>query len=848
MAFFKSRVKDGGKTKSRKEMPIETMHQHRCRVCPRNNDSNLINPKIEPTGASKKCRVYILGEAPGENEDKRGRQFVGKSGRLLRDNLPGRWDKHIRWNNTIRCRPPKNRDPLPQEIECCRKLQEEDIAEHKPEVIVLVGGVPTNWMFPKNKRGIGAWRGRLIPVQVAGHKCFAYPILHPSGVLRRSGGSKYKSDGQKVFERDLQQLFRALKDGLPEPVVTDPETYFDGIDTLERGDERDLQKLRKMLRRMARERVCGIDIETKNLRPYKEDSKILTCSITTRKHGTLAFPVHKTDAWRKPSLAKKAAAALDEFLRSDCRKVCHNATFEQEWFAYDYGMDVLDATRWGDTMALAYALDSRKGMLNLGILTQLHFGFNVKELSEVDTRGNLDAVPTPELLLYNGLDSKWTLELYFVLKKLCRKAKLLHVEQERVRTGISAVGAQLAGVPVHWDTVKKLDRQLQRLMRKEIRKGRKTRAWAKFAAKVGRDPNPDSHPDMVELFDKIMKVRACRTDSGGVTTNDAVLSKLPEKRYPVAPIILEMRSIGTVKGTFIDPLPELVYPDGRLHTNYNTMFTTSSRFSSEDPNLQNWPKHKWKIIRQIIQDADGNIWVISFDYGQIEARVIAMASKDDVFVQMLWDEYDVHMEWAQRIHDEWKGCLKAMHIDGKWSDDGVPKLYRQEVKNKWVFPLFFGSNERSVAENLNMPGEVAKHLYREFWSVFEGIKEWQEELLSFYDKNGYVETLTGKRRNAPCSYNEIINHPIQGTASDIVVDAGNRLRKKGFQYNLNVHDDLTFLMRNDPKQIKAIAKEMCRPSFDFINVPLLIEIEAGKNWAEQKPIGEYSSDKDFKFH
>jgi DNA polymerase-1 len=346
-----------------------------------------------------------------------------------------------------------------------------------------------------------------------------------------------------------------------------------------------------------------------------------------------------------------------------------------------------------------------------------------------------------------------------------------------------------------------------------------------------------------------MHVKECKTASGGVSTKDEIISKLPKKKYPVAPVILQIRSLDTIKGTFIDPLDGLIYPDGRLHTNYSHLFTWSGRTNSEDPNLQNWPKHSiWKKIRAIIEDADGNIWVVSFDYGQIEARVIAMASQDETFVQMLWDEYDVHAEWAQRLHDEYRGCLRAMGIKGRFSTPTVAKEYRQEVKNRWVFPLFFGASAYSVAGNLNLPMDVASYLYDEFWSVFEGIHEWQQEVVSLYDRRGYVETLTGRRRYAPCNYNEQINHPIQGTASDIVVDAASRLQDKGIQFNLNMHDDLTFLMPNEKKRIRKIAREMCRPTFDFINVPLVIEVEAGPNWYDQKPVGVFHSNKNFNFH
>lgn len=852
MGFF---YQDNGKSKRRsapKEMPIELMHDQKCRACPRKRDwGNLGHPKMKPTGARRKdCLVYFLGEAPGENEDRRGRQFIGKSGEHLRENIPGRFLKYTRWNNTIRCRPPNNRDPLPAEIECCRKLQEQDIVRHKPKVVVLVGSVPTNWLFPGSGQGIYAWRGRFVPAQIDGFKFWAYPILHPSGVLRKQAKGNRKSEEQKVFERDLRVLFRKLsKDQLGTPDVRNTAEIDSDISWVIKGDLADIRKVERQLEKMARARISAVDIETRNLRPYHPDSRILSCSITTKAHGTFAFPLDWEGFWRKREYRKRAFRALHRFLLDSGRKVCHNTSFELEWFAHKFGKDIILKTRWADTMAQAYCLDSRKGMLSLDMLCRLYFSIDLKAASPNIDRKRIWTCALKDVLPYNGMDTKWTLELYESQRKIVRREKLSEVVAERVRTGQSLVGAMLEGVPANEATADLLTEEINDAIEDKLEEARKTRAWKKFVAKYGRDPGVDSHPDMEKLWGGIMNPPECRTEKGGITTADDVLKTLSPSKYPLAPIIIDIRSLTTIRGTFLGKkIKSQIFPDGRLHTNYGHLYTSTGRTNSEDPNLQNWVKHgEWKKIRAIVEHSESGLIVISFDYGQIEARVIAMASQDPVFVQMLWDKYDVHMEWAERVHDEWKGCLKPMGIKEGWKNGGAEK-YRQEIKNRWVFPLFFGSIEYSVARNLQMPEHVAGFLFEEFWETFEGIKEWQKELISRYDRVGYVETLTGRRRYAPISYNEQINMPVQGTASDIVVDAGYRLMKKGIQFNLNMHDDLTFVMKNSKRKIEEISREMCRPNFDFINVPLVVEVEAGDNWYEQKKIAEYASNVDFNFH
>lgn len=837
-------------TKKRKPgMPTELMHELGCKACPRNKDTSLESPKMKPSGAKgKACEVYFLGEAPDRFDDADGDHFCSAAGDLIHSNVPKKFKRKVRFNNSVRCKLPKNRNPLPNEIECCRGLQEADIAEHKPDLILLVGIIAVNWMFPGSGKGISAWRGRLVPVNVRGHLCWAMPILDPADAMPKES-QKFKSEYAKVFVRDLKKAFKLVRLGIPESTYVGND-YSAGISWIDTGNTSDIIIVEKMLNKMAKAAICSVDIETQNLKPYHNDSRILTCSITTKKHGTFVFPVAWPKFWKTKALEKQASALLKKFIITSGKKICHNTTFEQEWFAFTYGKECILDTKWGDTMAMGYVKDSRKGMLSLDMLIKLAFGFDFKALSPNINVKRIWEDDLFDVLPYNGLDTKWTLELYYLLRKELKELGLRKVAEKRVDIGTILVTAMITGVPADIRAAKRIQRQLEKEISIKMDAARKTRAWKRFVKKYGRDPGVDSHPDMVILFSEIMKPAECITPSGGISTADEILKTLNPKRYPVAPIITDVRSLRTVKQNFVDPLfSRIADSDGRLHTSYGHLFTTSGRSNSKDPNMQNWVKHgDWKKIRRIIKDLAGNLWVISFDYGQIEARCIAMASKDPTFVQMLWDEYDVHLNWAERIHDEFKGCAKAMAIEGKWSNPDVVKKYRQEVKNKWVFPLFFGSQEYSVRNNLNLPGRVSEFLYDEFWGIFGGIKEWQDELVSKYNRYGYVETLMGLRRYAPCSYNEQINHGIQGTAAELVFDVSERLVRKGIQFNLNITDDLTFLMENDKKKIKSIAKEMCRPCHDFINVPLVVEVEAGRNWYAQKAIAEYSSDKTFNFH
>ena len=137
MAFFGIQHSNATRSK-RGVVSFDFLHEHECAVCPLNNQPGLRHPKMAATGSSNPD-VYILAEAPGATEDRRGRQMIGAAGQILRHHLPAKWLDRIRWNNCVRTRPPDNRTPVSVEIECCRPSVVKDIEETRPQAIFGFG-------------------------------------------------------------------------------------------------------------------------------------------------------------------------------------------------------------------------------------------------------------------------------------------------------------------------------------------------------------------------------------------------------------------------------------------------------------------------------------------------------------------------------------------------------------------------------------------------------------------------------------------------------------------------------------------------------------------------------------
>jgi len=271
-------------------------------------------------------------------------------------------------------------------------------------------------------------------------------------------------------------------------------------------------------------------------------------------------------------------------------------------------------------------------------------------------------------------------------------------------------------------------------------------------------------------------------------------------------------------------------------------------------NLQNFPRVENIEIRNVIC-APKNHLIVSFDYAQLEARVLAMASKDKVFCQAIWDggeNSDTHYRWTDRILKDCPDLLTKNHI--------TRKEFRDDNKSNWTFAIFYGSIIESIVsyygKTYGVKENIIREIYEEFWKVYTDVKKWQESVVEFYNTHGYSISLTGRRRHGPLSINKIINFPIQSTASyDICLCAGDRLaeqawllKKPQYQYVINVHDDLTFYIpkKTLEEDILFIAKEMVRPTYDFIIVPLEVECSIGTNWGKLEGIGKWNS-KDFKF-
>ncbi len=548
-----------------------------CAVCPLKQVKNE-HPNMQPTGTDTPV-LYFLGEAPGLDEDKYNKQFRGQAGQRLRADLytfiqPDDADKYIRWNNIVRCRPhdgKANRTPTSIEIECCKQSVYNDIEKTKPLVVVGFGGVPLKAIT--EGINIGIWVNRFIPVKFGEHKCWYYSCYHPSFLIRQ--GNSYTTEYDRYFKICLKNVFDFVTKNYEEPEIIE-DGHTDNISILYTFDD-----VIKALDSLKSEELVAFDLETDSLRPF-EGGKILTIALSTYDR-TYAFPIY--NYWKDEDF-KKIKDKLYELFLSGGGFIAHNLKFELEWLYDMFDLRLLMEGKWHDTMVQAYLIDERTtkvkakadGMFKLNILTYLNFGFKLKELSNINIK-NITSSRIADILLYNGMDAKYTYLLFKKQnKRLDKSLKICY--NNLIETTITLTKAQSKGIIIDLDCVDKYIEKYTAELQDLSEKIHNLDEVKKFEDMTKKVFNPLSPEHIVYVFEKVLNIPPkVLTKKKNYSTNDFVLGEFAKDGYKIAEYITAYRKTNKLKSTYLDNVKELA-DDGVLKPVYNLLYTQTGRLSS----------------------------------------------------------------------------------------------------------------------------------------------------------------------------------------------------------------------------------------------------------------------------
>jgi len=338
------------------------------------------------------------------------------------------------------------------------------------------------------------------------------------------------------------------------------------------------------------------------------------------------------------------------------------------------------------------------------------------------------------------------------------------------------------------------------------------------------------------LFDKLQLPTQRKTKTG-YSTDAGVLAALAPL-HPIADKIVTYRELTKLTSTYIDALPRLLGEDGRLHTTFNQTVAATGRLSSSGPNLQNIPVRTElgrRIRAAFVPAREGDV-MVSADYSQIELRILAHLSGDPGLIEAFTSGADFHAATAARIFGVEPGEVDA----------------EMRRKAKAVnFGIVYGISAHGLGESLGVGRAEAQATIDRYFAAYPRVREYLDETVAEAYKTGYAETMFGRRRPIPelrsgnrnlRSFGErtAMNHPMQGTAADLMklamIEADRRLRAEGLESRmvLQVHDELVFeAPAVELDSLSALAREAMTEVADLA-VPLEVGVGSGPNWAEAK--------------
>ena len=355
-------------------------------------------------------------------------------------------------------------------------------------------------------------------------------------------------------------------------------------------------------------------------------------------------------------------------------------------------------------------------------------------------------------------------------------------------------------------------------------------------AVVGREFNLGSPKQLQEvLFNELGLPKTKRIKTGYTTDSEALTSLLAQTEHPVLAYLLRHRDVARLK-SIVDSLIPMAGDDGRIHTTYNQMIAATGRLSSTDPNLQNIPirTEEGRRIRQGFVVGGGYECLLTADYSQIELRIMAHLSGDAALAEAFASGHDFHAETASRVF----GLPPA----------DVTVELRSKIK-AMNYGLAYGLSAYGLSQQLRITPDEARGLMEEYFEQFGGVRDYLYEVVAQARKDGYTQTIMGRRRYLPDLTSDnrqrremaermALNAPIQGSAADIIkvamleVDRALRARGLASQMLLQVHDELLFeVAPGELDGLRTLVGETMCGAFE-LTVPLAVSFGTGLTWEE----------------
>ena len=639
-----------------------------------------------------------------------------------------------------------------------------------------------------------------------------------------------RSAAVRLFEefgfRKLADKYSSIRGEQVVPQSSSVQPIYHAVDTPER--------LAAFVAELSKQTCVSIDTETTSIWPR------------WAKLVGLSFSWNEREAYYLPVRAPAGEQSLDPTTALEAlRPVLENPLIEKvgQNLKYDRivlrGAGVELAGTAFDTMVASYLLESGERNHNLDDLAKRYLGHTTIKIEELIGSGKnqkrMDEVPVQQITDYAAEDALIPIRLRPLLAQRLNSAKLddLFTQVEMPLIDI-LVDLEFNGIRVDVARLADLSRQFgdrMKILEEEI---------YELAGHPFNIASPKQLQEVLFVEQALPVVK--RTAKTGPSTDADVLETLASQHALPAKIV-EYRQYAKLKGTYVDALPEMIFPEtGRVHASFNQVVTATGRLSSSDPNLQNIPVRS-AIGREIrsafVPSRDG--WaLLAADYSQIELRILAHYTGDENLCDAFLHDEDIHARVASQVN-------------GVPIDQVTDAMRRQaKVVN---FGLIYGQTAGGLAQRLGIERPAASEFIDNYFRQYPRIEEFLVQVLAECRERGYVKTILGRRRairgvreNAGRSRNlaerTAVNTVIQGSAADLIklamIAIHRRLQREQLPARivLQIHDELVFEAPSD--QLTYLARLVTEEMNGVyqLRVPLKVDVEVGPNWADTEPFAE----------
>lgn len=589
------------------------------------------------------------------------------------------------------------------------------------------------------------------------------------------------------------------------------------------------EALAELCRKLENVSVLSLDTETTSTDPMR--AELVGLSLAFESGQGYYLPVgHRTGEEQLP--AREVLEALQPVLTSArVAKIGHNLKYDA-LVLENQGISVAPLTF--DTMIAAWLVQPESYNLGLKELAETYLGVQMTHIEELIGKGKnqltMDRVPVSSAAAYAAADAEICLRLMPLLRERLEQVNAVRLFEEIEMPLVPVLGMmERNGVMLDVPFLKQMSHELtSRLL--QIEKD--------IFQVVGYSFNLNSTQQLSKVLFETLKLeppdRRKKTTSGHFSTSAGVLEELRDQ-HPVVEKILEYRELAKLKSTYVDALPQQINPHtGRVHTSYNQTGSVTGRLASSDPNLQNIPTRTetGRLVRNAFIAAPG-YRLLSVDYSQIELRIVAHMAQDEAMLAAFRAGLDIHAATAAAIY--------GVELEQ------VTKEQRRHAK-AINFGLIYGMSAFGLHRSTGLTLAEAENFVKAYFQQFPGVKAFLDGLRRQAARQGYVETLLGRRRYFPNlksnanpalrarEEREAINAPVQGTAADIMKLAMVRLPPAlkesglGARMLLQVHDELVLeVPENERDETVQVVRGVMESAYP-LSIPLVTEARWGHNW------------------